>query len=373
MIDYTGIQCPVCGKSFGKDDDIVVCPECGAPYHRECYQKAGHCIYEEKHGTPEAWQPPASAAKDAEEKRCPRCGKPNAPGALFCDHCGMSLTGEPPIGPQNNYGQFNSRYGAPPSPTDFPNSQQPPMGNTWGAYGQPQQNRPEGGNPQQPFQGPPIPFLFDPLGGVPADEKINGVPAGDVAKFVQANTSYYLPVFANQQKYGRRRFNFCAFLCTGGWMLYRKQYKLGAILTAVMAAIYLVSLYCSTVTSDMILQLMSQAGMDSNQAALYLTFNAEQFWQLLFQEPPDRVALVFLPLALRVVQLVIMVVVGFKANRVYMNFCTKKVQAVYQGFPEPSDRELQLRSRGGVNTPLAVCLMIAYMMITYAPMLFSLG
>ena len=47
-MDYTGIKCPVCEKTFTKQDDVVVCPECGAPYHRECYQKEGHCIFEEE-------------------------------------------------------------------------------------------------------------------------------------------------------------------------------------------------------------------------------------------------------------------------------------------------------------------------------------
>ncbi len=35
MINFTGIKCPVCGKAFTDEDDIVVCPKCGAPYHRE--------------------------------------------------------------------------------------------------------------------------------------------------------------------------------------------------------------------------------------------------------------------------------------------------------------------------------------------------
>ena len=48
-MDYTGIKCPVCGKAFTKQDDVVVCPECGAPYHRECYRNTGHCIFLEKH------------------------------------------------------------------------------------------------------------------------------------------------------------------------------------------------------------------------------------------------------------------------------------------------------------------------------------
>ncbi len=78
-MDYTGLKCPVCGKPFTSDDDIVVCPECGAPYHRACYQQAGHCIFQEKHGTPDAWKPPEKQTETgAEGKICPRCGKKNA-------------------------------------------------------------------------------------------------------------------------------------------------------------------------------------------------------------------------------------------------------------------------------------------------------
>ena len=53
---------------------------------------------------------------------------------------------------------------------------------------------------------------------------MNGVPAGDVAKFIGPNTAYYLPVFQRIARTGKaRRFNFAAFLFTGPWMLYRKQ------------------------------------------------------------------------------------------------------------------------------------------------------
>ena len=72
-MDYTGIKCPVCEKTFTKQDDVVVCPECGAPYHRECYQKEGHCIFEEKHQKGESWQPPqekkGNASTEEETRR----------------------------------------------------------------------------------------------------------------------------------------------------------------------------------------------------------------------------------------------------------------------------------------------------------------
>ena len=367
MIDYTGIQCPVCGKPFTADDDIVVCPECGAPYHRHCYQQTGRCRFADKHGTGEAWQPPraGSAQGDTEEKRCPRCGKANPPEALFCDHCGMSLTEDPPVGPQNNYGQFNSRYGASPSSTDYPPGQQPFAGQP---YGRPN-GGPQGQNGQPPFQGGPAPFYFDPLGGVSPDEDFDGVPASDMAKLVQANTQYYLPVFVNWERYGRRRFHFCAFLCTGGWLLYRKQYKLGALITAIMAALYCISIYCSYASGDLILRLMSEAGINLETMAP----SSEQILllgQLLLKQPAGNLALIILPRIINLVQLVIMIVMGIKANAIYQKFCVTKIKTIYTQFPEPSDRELQLRAQGGVNTPLAICLMIAYMLATYLPRLF---
>ena len=44
MSNYTNKDCPVCKKEFLEDDDIVVCPECGTPHHRECYNLTGHCV-----------------------------------------------------------------------------------------------------------------------------------------------------------------------------------------------------------------------------------------------------------------------------------------------------------------------------------------
>ncbi len=75
------------------------------------------------------------------------------------------------------------------------------------------------------------PFVFDPLGGVNPNEPIDGVPAGDVAKFVQGNTQYYIPTFLGLSRFKRNRFNFSAFFFTGIWMLYRKLYKIGTIMS----------------------------------------------------------------------------------------------------------------------------------------------
>ena len=135
MINYTGVRCPVCDRPFTEHDDIVVCPECGAPYHRACYEKAGKCVFEEKHGTGEGWKPPKVEAPNPEEeektKKCPRCGKMNAQTALFCDQCGQSLIGntDPPhtypnqgAGPQGAWRLYLRRLSGRPGGGSAPRS-----------------------------------------------------------------------------------------------------------------------------------------------------------------------------------------------------------------------------------------------------------
>ena len=39
MPKYYGCPCEGCGEPLTLQDDIVVCPDCGAPYHRTCYEK----------------------------------------------------------------------------------------------------------------------------------------------------------------------------------------------------------------------------------------------------------------------------------------------------------------------------------------------
>ena len=51
MFLYENQKCPVCSKPFEKGDDIVTCPDCGTPHHRECYNDLGGCKNRSLHGT----------------------------------------------------------------------------------------------------------------------------------------------------------------------------------------------------------------------------------------------------------------------------------------------------------------------------------
>ncbi len=82
------MTCCVCEKHFGEKDDVVVCPECGAPYHRACYAENGACIFEKEHVNGFEYAPPQTEKEGA---RCANCGADNKSINLFCEHCGSPL------------------------------------------------------------------------------------------------------------------------------------------------------------------------------------------------------------------------------------------------------------------------------------------
>ena len=56
MQSFFGSLCPYCGEKFAEGDDIVVCPECGTPHHRECYKENSACANEAKHSENYEWK-----------------------------------------------------------------------------------------------------------------------------------------------------------------------------------------------------------------------------------------------------------------------------------------------------------------------------
>ena len=106
-MDFTKESCFACGNSFSKEDEVVVCPKCGTPYHRSCYAEAGECINETLHECGGKWKHAESDSTSAEflhgetdeefveaeisEKICPKCGEPNDPNAKVCRKCGSIM------------------------------------------------------------------------------------------------------------------------------------------------------------------------------------------------------------------------------------------------------------------------------------------
>lgn len=95
MTYFHNAVCPVCEQPLTETDDVVVCPECGAPYHRACYKKAGRCLYAEKHGAGFSYLPETGETEEQQFVLCPHCGKGNPVDAAVCGNCGAPLPQQP--------------------------------------------------------------------------------------------------------------------------------------------------------------------------------------------------------------------------------------------------------------------------------------
>lgn len=365
MINFTGVNCPVCGRAFTDEDDIVVCPKCGAPYHRGCYQEKGQCIFGELHEKGKEWAPPPPprppVTAEIKDLECPVCGGLNGRSSQLCVHCGAPLPGRNPFatGPQTQFpGQtpFQGQAGA-------RQQQQPPVQNP---YQDPYQ---QGGMPQGRYYGQ-MPFVFDPMGGVsPADTLDMGVSYGDASKLVKQNTSYYMPTFRYMKQTGRNKFNFCAFLFSGAWMLYRKQYKYGIVITVLMFLMYLLYLAASVfIATPALLRLMQQAGIDVSTGVGLTNEQLLVISQLITEEPSVYLELC-LPMICLLMMLVLMIFTGVRGNKMYMRHCIATVRQVKSA--DLADQPtMTLDQKGGVNTSVAVCMFVCYfLLVNVVPLL----
>lgn len=350
-MDYTGKKCPICSEKFKADDDIVVCPKCGAPYHRSCYEKEGRCIFLDLHRSNEAWKDEEDDTQSEQEntktKKCRFCGHMNDENAVACEQCGRSFI-------EYQYQNMND----------------------------------DGGNPNQDFEGFPggfgggMPIKIDLMAGVKPDEDFDGVSGEELSKYVKNNTIYYMGIFKRIKDTGKSRFNFAAFLFGGGWMLYRKKYVSGGILTAIMAVLAMTMTYVTYFVSASVLDTVAQ-GLNQAYPRGYTVID---FFNAICQLPFDQGLIAILPYALSFLNFVIMLIIGFTANRSYYKFVIKQIKsikaeqsiAITEGASDDSQvsesnkkaLNEKLMEKGGTNNALAVCLLVCDLLLSFLPQLF---
>lgn len=202
MTNYTGSKCICCEKRFTDDDDIVVCPSCGTPYHRSCYEEKGRCINDTLHDKNVSWLPdapepeiPVTSASNV--KRCIRCGAENDPSLRYCEQCGTPLINMDAPRPFND--DAEGGHAADPMKTNIPGINVTPVMLT-------------------------------------QDSDIDGVKLGDLARYVGPNPLGFLPSFIKFGKTDRKvSVNFFAFLFPRAYFMYRKMIPVGIAMAVVMA------------------------------------------------------------------------------------------------------------------------------------------
>lgn len=305
-----GVTCARCHAYLFDDDDVVYCPVCGAPHHRDCYNELGHCALEEFHGTDKQYDKikadeEAVSAREAEKGHTGE----NAEGKITCQMChesyDFSLNACPKCGAPN-------------------------IAKAGGSF-----------------------VSFDFLGGVPADCDIGeGVTAEEAKRLVAANTPRYIPKFAFLNKNNRTSWNWMAFFFPCGWMLSRKMYKNGVItgLLTVMASL----LYLPF--SNAIYNL----GFTENETYTDLMNNV-----LANISDIGAAVMVFAALGL-ILNLAIRFVSGILGDYLYKDYTIATVKKIRA---ESEDMDYDYRKKGGVNIFLFLIGVIA---VEYLPAIIAM-
>ncbi len=169
--------CPVCQKAFEAGDDIVVCPECGTPHHRECYNQLGRCANSALHA--EGFVFKRAASEKAENEKAEEQGANIPPffASLMADAERQSKEAET--------------------------------------------------KPQQQAQSNP--FTPPQISGQSDIKEIDGQPVGYIATAVGANARRFVNVFSRNKTVG---WNWSAFIFGPFYFLYRKMLREGLFVAA---------------------------------------------------------------------------------------------------------------------------------------------
>lgn len=351
-MDFNKLKCPACNTALEDDDDIVVCPECGAPHHRECYDELGHCYFQEKHKDNFDYdkyikeQNESKNDADKEEPisaviKCKICGENNPRSYLYCHKCNAPLHEDKYY--TRRTGEGNENKNAPKDPKQ-------------------RTIHPE----DMPF----ISVMYDPMAGLSPDEEMDdGVTAGELAKYTQKNTNYFLRVFSDIRDYNKSRFNFSAFLFSGAYMLYRKMYKLGALFTCIVGLLVLAPILIETLPFFGWEDILVEASSNLGQVDVVGYYS--QLSENIGTMPFIKQFIFYLPFILSLLKWVFMFIAGAIANKAYFKDAVKKIKKVkQQNITDERELSRRIQIAGGVNTLSTIVILICYIIVNYIPFLF---
>lgn len=298
MNKYVNVPCAKCGKPFTEDDDVVVCPDCGAPHHRSCYLEERHCTRQDQHADGSMWQDPRQEAAQKENITCPRCGAVNLPEAKYCATCGIPLDGSYQSPQAGQPGGSTQNPGAP--------------GGRYQDSGFQNQSRPAEPQP-----------IMTPLGPIYHDDDFDGVTAQEIAVYIGPNYRRYLSVFKMMRESGHSfSFNWSAFFFNYCFLFYRKLYRPAIVIMALVAMLFIPRLMYSSESIKYFLNLYMQVPIEYD---LTLMGNLGTLINVL-----------------NIVQLALMFVVATSADRLYYKHVVREIKKLRSTAPATLSRDQYL-------------------------------
>ena len=296
--------CQFCHGILFEEDDVVVCPECGAPYHRECFEKIGKCVFEDVHGTDKQYDILDSQKNDDQQKTerkkkstadtiCFSCGKSSSAEHKFCPFCGNEKASR-----QNGFTPITS-------------------------------------------------VKFDVMGGIDKSAIIqDDVTAGEAATFVGMKAYRYLPRFIANKKIS---WNWAAFLVPQGWFAYRKMYGLMAITfaTFLLSVILMVPFYSEIYA---VISELPLANTNAEQTILM-----QQAVTTAMQNAEPSAILFFMIGSL--IDFVTMLLSGLFGEGAYRTKVITEIKKIKQS-DSPEDPSLLIARKGGANMFLCLIMLV---------------
>jgi len=315
MFFFDGCKCPYCGKEFKSDDDIVACPVCGTPHHRECYKSNEACAFDAEHDEGYRWKREEAVTQEENDadavkmsRLCENCGAINSHDSLWCERCQRPLEGNPALKKDS--------------------------AETAAGDGQPPQN----GNGY---------FSFSGETSIPDGELIDGVPAGDLRRFIKGTSYYYVPLFAAFSRFGKKiSFNLMALFTHGLWFLSRKMYALGAAVLMVMLAVNTFQSYCAAELDDLM--------------KLYTDGDISEAYARVAELMTERPVLMYGMTFSVIVYYGVCIGCGIFSNWLYKQHCVKKVKKLNHICRNAEEFNKELDAKGGTAMPLAIGCAVLY-------------
>ena len=311
---YENEICPVCEHSFLDGDDIVVCPDCGTPHHRACWQEENKCHFEHLHETDYVWNASQSDSNEqkntdnnSERKICSNCGESNDPNAKICANCNIpfiileALDAET-VGDTMVDGEFVS--------------------------------------------------------GEEFVDREHTLTVGEASIYIGQNKEKFIKSFLKAKfTKGRQKFNWAAFFLSPMWFFYRKIYSAGAAFSGAILGIML-----------LLLTAVSRSFHDAIEYIVALVEDgvvemSREMWKRYIEliekgarENPEFLEWTSLILLLFVITNLI---AGFFANRIYLEKIKRDTRKIKQLSPNPLAYKRYLFARGGASVPGAIfCVII---------------
>ena len=325
---YKFDTCEYCGEQFAKNDDIVVCPDCGSPYHRKCWQEHGACAHEAEHAAGFVYgaQSAAPQVPAAEEDFVGQIRRQIAQGAQheqahpgekrqYCENCGAKLI----------------------------------EGDEYCVYCAHRQGDPVRSNNNRRFA------QQDPLGGLAPEEEIGGQKAADVALVVRNNSAKWMPrLKATDQAKVKIGWSWPAFLFGYLYFFFRKMYKYGLIIILAQVLLFNVLNFA---LGDPVLKTNQVLAAQYNTVVKTEAPTREDYYKVveataLEMNESGVTRQLYILLAANVISVHLICALLF--NTLYLRHCTNTIERMKRseeilGGMSKSEYRLNLLARGGIS------------------------